>query len=121
MPNGRHSCIVFIPNKRFILKDTVFDTGPSAVTLHYLSKADIVDMWFKDVEYFSFKKSTPGTFAVRLKGVTTDLSKEAHRKDECLYWQGIFVSKAHDSFCYRALTPTHLVSAHAGAASTKHD
>ena len=52
MPNGRHSCIVFIPNKRFILKDTVFDTGPSAVTLHYLSKADIVDMWFKDVEYF---------------------------------------------------------------------
>ena len=52
MPNGRHSCIVFITNKRFIIKDTILNTGPSAVTINYLAKADVVYMWFKDVEYF---------------------------------------------------------------------
>lgn len=82
-PDNFVSLIVFITDRRFIFKETKLGLAPGGLTYEVLEKADVTFMWFKDIEYFVFKPSTPGLFGIRLKGITTDLSKKQKRR-ECL-------------------------------------
>ena len=74
---GQASMFGFLTNRRFILRQTFFNTGARNMGIF---GADCVFIWLKDVEYISLHRALgflPGHYTFRIKGTITDFSKEA--------------------------------------------